>query len=187
MQEQELLLLVAAAGILGLVLIGAVVYMIRARRRPLTLEQVGRKIAFDWQKDRVIDDGYDGEIQLDHLMLTSKGILVLDVKEAEGNVFGGERLDEWAVISESGRRSFRNPLAALSDKVAAVRRQVPEVPVSGFVLFRDQARFTKGRPQGVLKLHELDQRFAPVDKADQVLEAFRSHWERLLSKSRPAA
>jgi hypothetical protein len=180
MQKMEFLPLGFAAGFV-LVLMIAVIFFLRRSRSKLTLPRVAKDIAFEWKRNLVLPDGYDGEIQIDHLMLTNKGLLVLEVKEVVGNIFGGDRTDEWTVIASNGRYTFRNPQGMLFDKVAAVQRHVPEVPVTGYILFTDQAHFGKGRPQGVMTLAELDEEYSPGEGTDRVLDAFRPHWERLLS------
>jgi hypothetical protein len=173
----------------GLIAIGILiaVFVVRRSRQALTLRKVAKHISFEWVQDFVLPDGFDGEIQIDHLLLTSKGLVVLDVKEAEGNIFGGNRMEEWTVISTTGRYTFRNPQGLIFDKVSAVRRLVPDVPVKGYILFTNQARFEKGRPDDVLKLEELDEMYAPVARSDQMLDAFRSHWEKLIKVGHPAA
>jgi len=175
----------ALAGLLATGLLVAV-FVVRRRRQALTLSRVAKDISFEWVKDFVLPDGFDGEIQVDHLLLTSKGLIVLDVKEAEGNIFGGNRMEEWTVISSTGRYTFRNPQGLIFDKVSAVRRLVPDVPVKGYILFTNQARFEKGRPDDVLKLNELDEMYAPVARSDQMLDAFRPHWEKLIEMGHPA-
>jgi hypothetical protein len=72
------------------------------------------------------------------------------------------------------------------DKVSAVKRYVPDIPVIGYILFTGQAHFKKGRPEGVITLPELNELYAPVAGTDQVLHAFRPHWERLLMESSAA-
>lgn len=176
----------ALAGLLAIGVL-AIAFIVRRRRRLLTLRRVARHISFEWVQDFVLPDGFDGEIQVDHLLLTSKGLVVLDVKEAEGNIFGGNRMEEWTVISSTGRYTFRNPQGLIFDKVSAVRRLVPNVPVNGHILFTNHARFEKGRPDSVLKLHELDEMYAPMAGSDQVLDAFRPHWEKLIEVGHPAA
>src|SRR5690554_7314103 len=89
-----------------------------------------------------------GQIQVEHLLLTGSGMLVIDVKEYEGVVFAGERMEEWTVIGDGGRGrfTFPNPLRTLYDRVAALRQLVRDVPVEGYVLFASGAKFNKGRP-----------------------------------------
>ena len=64
----------------------------------------------------------DGEIHLDHLLLTPRGLVVIDLRNAHGAVFGGEQMDDWTVMSATRRYTFRNPLGALAARVHAVRR-----------------------------------------------------------------
>lgn len=168
------------AGMLLLVLLFAF-YLVRRRRGALTLRRVAGNIAVEWEKNLVIPDGLDGDIHIDHLMLTRKGLLVLDLKEVEGNIFGSDRMDEWTVIGRDGRYTFRNPQPLIFDKVSAVKRFVPDIPVRGYILFTGQAHFSKGRPKDVITLPELNQEYTPVAGTDQVLDAFRPHWERLLA------
>lgn len=183
--EMDDLTYFALAGLLGIGVLGAA-FLVRRRRQALTLRRVAKHIAFEWVQDFVLPDGFDGEIQVDHLLLTSRGLVVLDVKEAEGNIFGGNRMEEWTVISSTGRYTFRNPQGMIFDKVSAVRRLVPDVPVMGYILFTNKAHFEKGRPDDVLKLHELDEIYAPVARSEQMLDAFRPHWDKLIAVGHPA-
>lgn len=175
----------------GPLLLGAAVLLLgvwwwRRRRRPLTLKGVARQIAFAWEKDLVIPDGAGGETQLDHLMLTARGLVLLDVKDVSGNVFCSERMEDWTVIDGDRRFTFRNPLGQVYDKVAAVRRHVQDIPVTGLIVFTSHAEFTKGRPANVLNLEELARQYAAQGRTDQLREAFQPHWEKLVAKGRPA-
>jgi len=168
------------------VLLAIIVWWWRGRRGRLTLEQVTRDIALDWQKDLIIPDGAGGETQLDHLVMTAHGLLVLDVKSVSGNVFCSERMEEWTVIDGERRYTFRNPLGTVYDKVAAVRRHIQEIPVQGFIVFTSHVDFTKGRPENVVNLEELRDRFLAKGPTDQLMEAFRPHWDRLVKQGHPA-
>jgi len=186
MPDKDYWPLLLVAGTLLLVLLFAF-YLVRRRRGSLTLARVAKNIAVEWKKNLVLPDGMDGEIQIDHLMLTRKGLLVLDLKEVEGNIFGGDRMDEWTVIGSDRRYTFRNPQPMIFDKVSAVKQYVPDIPVIGYILFTGQAHFKKGRPEGVMTLPELNELYAPTAGTDQVLDAFRPHWERLLTMGGSAA
>ena len=89
-----------------------------------------------------------GQIHLEHLLLTAKGLVVIDVKDVPGAVFASDRMDDWTVIHTQRRYSFPNPQGPLLDRVAAVRHSGSEMcPVAGHVLFSDQADLSKGRPE----------------------------------------
>ena len=158
------------------------------RRRAVkgrSLSQVLSEIAFERVDKLVIPNADGGEIQIDHLLLTAQGILIIDIKDVQGAVFGGDKMQDWTVISENRRFTFSNPQPALFDRIAAVRRIVREVPVAGRILFLDGAEFTKGVPGLVSTLEELEQEFGDVDKsaAKIKIEAFRQHWDTLNAKA----
>ena len=145
------------------------------------LQRVLDEIAFERIEKLVIPNADEGEIQVDHLLLTSQGLLILEIKDVEGIVFGSDKMQDWTVISEDRRFTFSNPQPALYDRIAAVRQIVRQVPVEGRVLFLDGAEFTKGVPSMVCSLDELLEEFAEKDKAaaQRKVEAFKPHWELL--------
>ena len=148
------------------------------------LDRVLDDIGFDHVKRLVIPSADEGEILIDHLLLTSQGLLILEVKDVQGAVFGGDKMQDWAVITDERRYTFSNPQPALYDRIAAVRQIVRQVPVAGRVVFLDGAEFTKGVPSLVCNLEELADEFGESDKntAKVKVEAFKPHWE-LIRKS----
>ncbi len=160
-----------------LLLLGWLVYrMVRSRMGGLEGALVD--ISFDRIEGLVIPSADEGEILIDYLLLTTKGLLVLEVKDAQGIVFGGDKLQDWSVINDERRYTFSNPQPALYDRIAAVRQIVREVPVAGRILFLDGADFTKGVPDLVTDLTELVSEFGEPDKnvAKFKIEAFKPHW-----------
>ncbi len=165
------------AGALVLLLVGWFLY--RRHRGGDRLRRILAEISHDRIDALVIPNGDDGEIQIDHLLLTSQGLLIVDIKDAVGTVFGSDKMQEWTVISDERRYTFPNPQAALYDRVAAVRHIVRQVPVEGRILFLDGAEFTKGVPSQVTDLDTLLADFGEPDKnaAKFKIEAFKPHWE----------
>lgn len=171
---------VLAAAVAVLLLVVAWV-ILRRRNRRSRLHRVLADISFDRIDGLLIPNGDEGEIQIDHLLLTSQGLLIVDIKDAVGTVFGSDKMQEWTVISDERRYTFSNPQPALYDRIAAVRQIVRQVPVSGRVLFLDGAEFTKGVPGMVAGLDELEADFGESDKAAAKfkIEAFKPHWDLL--------
>lgn len=163
---------------IGVLLVLWLVYR-RFFARGSSLESALATIGFDHVDALVIPSADEGEIQIDKLILTSKGLLVLEVKDVQGTVFGSDKMQDWAVIAEDRRYTFSNPQPALYDRIAAVRQIVRQVPVSGRVVFLDGAEFTKGVPEMVCDLEELVAEFGEPDKAAAKfkIEAFKPHWE----------
>jgi hypothetical protein len=167
---------------LGLVVIaiGVAAWLIYRRRAGRNkLRRVLAEISHDRIDSLIIPNGDDGEIQIDHMLLTSKGLLIVDIKDAVGIVFGSDKMQEWTVISKERRYTFPNPQEALYDRIAAVRHIVRQVPVAGRILFLEGAEFTKGTPSLVSDLDQLLEEFGEPDKAAAKfkIDAFKPHWD----------
>jgi hypothetical protein len=180
------------AWILGvLAALAALVWLYRlysryAMRRALFNTLKG--VAYDVVRDVLVPDGMEGHLHIDFLLLTQRGILILDLREIPGMVFGGDQMDQWTVITRRRRYSFTNPQGALLDRIAAVKQIAADVPVEGRVLFTTRSRFPKGRPRSVLILDSIKAEYAPVDKGamQDTVKMFQPAWERLKASTRPS-
>lgn len=173
-------LLVGGVALAVVLAAGGAAFVAWRRRRQRDLDRRIRDVARAVLADFVLPDGNGGAIQLQYALLTGRGILVLDVKDVEGNVFGSEGMQDWTVIARDRRFTFANPQAGLWDRVAAVRRIVPEVPVTGFVAFTPRARFAKGQPRSVVPLESLLRDLETErDRQAVGVESYRPGWDRL--------
>jgi hypothetical protein len=156
----------------------------KARNR--SIESVLKEIGYDRIDDLIIPNGDEGEILIDYLILTSQGLLIVDVKDVQGTVFGGDKMQDWTVISSDRRFTFSNPQPALYDRIAAVRHIVRQVPVAGRILFIDGAEFTKGTPGLVCNFDDLLDEFGEKNKsaAKVKVEAFTPHWDLIRKEAR---
>jgi Nuclease-related domain len=138
-------------------------------------------------RDVLIPDGSGGQLHIDFLLLTARGLLVVDYRDVEGIVFGGEHMREWAVMNGSERSTFLNPLEALYDRIAAVRLLAGEVPVDGRVVFTSRSKFPKGRPPRVLRLDLLEGEYpAAVPGTPHPAERYRAAWDQLAAQLEPS-
>ena len=176
---------IALAALVVALLVVALILFWR-RRRP-RLSQALQDVSIDRLQNVLLPDGMGGQIQVEHLLLTANGFVVIDVKEFEGTIFAGDRMAEWTVIGQRGRFTFPNPLGTLYDRVAALKQIVRDVPVVGLVLFGAGADFTKGRPKDVVLPAELVERYQKPDQVDRerLLVAFAPHWERVKAAIEP--
>ncbi len=175
-------LLLAGGGVLG-----ARAYQRRARRKAL-LARLDR-IAFDAAHQALVPDGMGGFIHIDHLLLTPRGILVLDTRRVAGLIFGGDQMSDWTVMGRKRRYTFDNPQPALYDRIAAVKAIVGDVPVQGRLLFSNVGKFTKGIPKWVVMLDGIEVEFPVVDrsiKSSPVYAQYADGWSRLLSQLKPS-
>jgi hypothetical protein len=162
-------------------------YQRRSRRRAL-LTRLGR-IAFEAAHQVLVPDGMGGFIHIDHLLLTPRGVLVLDTRRVAGLIFGGDQMSDWTVMGRSRRYTFDNPQPALYDRIAAVKALVGEVPVEGRLLFSNVGKFTKGIPKWVLMLDGIEVQFPVVDQGMKASPAFAQYseaWARLVAQLRPS-
>lgn len=180
--------LVGAVGFAAVV-VGSIVWLWRRRHNRSSIRDAITAVAIERFDDVLVPDGMGGEIHLEHLLLTARGILVINVKRYEGVIFASERMDQWTAIGSDGRFTFKNPLASLYDRVAAVRGLVRDIEVAGFLLFPSQADFSKGRPDDVILPEDLVSIYAKPDKGGigQVYEAFEPLWDRVRQSVRPAS
>ena len=140
-----------------------VVWLLWRRRRGPEIKQALEAVAIERLQNVLLPDGMGGHIQVEHLLLTGQGLVVIDAKSFGGTIFASERMEEWTVIGKQGRFTFPNPLGTLYDRVAALRQLVRDVPVAGHVLFGGSADFSKGRPRDVLSASELVERYPRPD------------------------
>lgn len=157
----------------------------RGRRQTVKAVQA---VALEALRDIVVPDGSGGHLHLDFLMLTGRGLLVVDLRDVTGVVFGGEHMREWTVMNGSERFTFLNPLEALYDRIAAVRQLAADVPVDGRIVFTDRGRFPKGRPPHVTRLGSLASEFPlPEGAAAQaVSERYRLVWDEITMQVEPS-
>jgi Nuclease-related domain len=158
------------------------------RNRGPEITRALQAVAIDRLQNVLVPDGMGGHIQVEHLLLTGQGLVVIDAKSFVGTIFASERMAEWTVIGKQGRFTFPNPLGTLYDRVAALRQLARDVPVAGHVLFAGGADFTKGRPRDVLSAAELTELYQRPDAADleRLLVAFAPHWDRVKAAIEPA-
>jgi len=162
--------------------LGLLIFIIR-RRMARGVESQLRGISQHVLHDFLLPDGNGGEIHLEYAMLTTEGILVIDTKDVEGNVFGSDAMDEWTVIDDNTRFTFRNPQRGLLDRVAAVKALAPDVPVNGYIAFSERGRFSKGQPSNVVFFNSLivELKDSMPEQSARVLEAFLPAWDKLVS------
>jgi len=93
----------------------------RRRRAQKALVAAVTASASDHVRDVLVPDGMGGYFHVDFILLTPRGILVIDLRDVRGNIFGGDQMTEWSAASfprgcRSGRswlircaRNFRRP------------------------------------------------------------------------------
>jgi hypothetical protein len=162
-------------------------YQRRARRKSLLARL--ERVALASAHQVLVPDGMGGFIHIDHVLLTPRGILVLDTRRVTGLIFGGDQMSDWTVMGRGHRYTFDNPQPALYDRIAAVKAAVGDVPVEGRLLFSNVGKFTKGIPKWVVMLDGIEVEFPVVDRGSPAFEnsdQYAEGWSRLMAQLRPS-
>lgn len=168
---------------------GLIAYISRSRRRTKRLlHKTIRAISHDYIENVVVPDGLDGKIQIDYLLLTPRGLLILDVKEVGGVVFAGTALERWAVIDGAQQYKISNPIGPSLARVVAIKRMTPDLPVLGRIVFTHDTEFHGDDLPQVVTLQQLRDEFASEDAAvaDSPVDAFYGEWVKLRARAAAA-
>lgn len=165
----------------GLVLAAVLmVWWLRSSSYSRQLKRTIKKISSESMVDIVVPDGLDGEIQLDYLLLTPRGLLVLDIKHVTGRLYGGDNMDEWTVLDRGQRFTFANPAGPLRERVIAIKELLKDVPVDGRVVVLGAVDFATGVPECVVSLPLLQDQFAQSSKLTRAsVSEFLTSWDQL--------
>jgi hypothetical protein len=136
--------------------------------------------------DMLVPDGMGGGFHVDFLLLTARGILVVDLRDVQGNIFGGDQMADWTVMDGPRRFTFTNPQSSLYDRIAAVKAVAGEVPVEGRIVFTRRGKFPKGLPKWTLMVDSLRAEFPSVDYDSTAVTRYSEPWQRLKVAVKPS-
>ena len=172
----------------GLVLAASLmVWWLRRSAYPRQLKRMIRKISKESLFNIVVPYGLDGEIQLDYLLLTARGLLVLDIKHVNGRLYGGDNMDSWTVIERGQRFTFANPAGPLRERVIAIKTLLKDVPVDGRVVVLGDVKFATGVPDCVVSLPRMQEEFLGQNNLSKsALQAIYQYWNRVQQIATPA-
>jgi len=144
--SQLTLMLSAAAVLVAGSAIGVALWW-RATAVAREVERTLRSVARDAVRGVVVPEGVEGPVYIECVLVGARALIVLDLRDVRGAVFGAEKMDEWTVLDGVKRFTFRNPLVALHDRVNSLRHHLgDEVEVQGRIVFSARASFPKGVP-----------------------------------------
>jgi hypothetical protein len=133
---------------------------------------------YEHLRDVLVPDGQGSALHVDFLLLTARGVIVIDLRDVAGNIFGGDQMSRWTVMYRAQRYTFVNPQTGLYDRIAAVRalaHELPhELPVEGRIVFTTRGRFPKGLPRHTLMLDSLASEFPASDR--QAMSVLLGRW-----------
>ena len=94
------------------------VRLLRARR---AIDNVISSVAYDELRNVLLPTGSGEQIHVNYLLLTQKGLLLIDLFDTHGMVFAGEKMGQWSIFGPKRHFMIANRLPMLYDRVAAVR------------------------------------------------------------------
>ncbi|MFA5667770.1 MAG: nuclease-related domain-containing protein [Balneolaceae bacterium] len=101
----------------------------------------------------------DGTTQIDHILITQNGILVIETKHYSGWLFANEKQKRWTQVIYKVKTRFQNPILQNRMHVRAVQKLldfIPDEQIQGLVVFTGDAVFKTEIPPGVIKLSKLE-------------------------------
>jgi len=181
-----------AAILAGIAVLGAALFYAwrwdRRRRMRLIRNFAVTSCGFDHLRDVLVPDGQGSALHVDLLLLTARGVIVIDLRDIAGNIFGGDQMSAWTVMHREQRYTFVNPQTGLYDRIAAVRALAQGMPVDGRIVFTGRGRFPKGLPRHTLMLDSLPSEFPVSDRETMrsLLERWMPAWSAIRKSVAPS-
>lgn len=136
----------------------------------------------------VVLPGKTGLTQIDHVVLTRSGLVVLETKNYSGDLYDQGRGRDW-VQRIGGRKNYHhNPLDQNYGHKRAVEKAAGNVAVHAFVVLAGNGRFPKAWPEGVLTIRGLKRKLKELNQgSDPISPSLGTAWQRLLDADRKDA
>ena len=138
-------------------------------------------MSYDMITNIVLDNGLDQYAQFDYLLLTQQGVIVLDVKNYAGHIFGADKIDEWTQIIDRKSYKFANPFFELGHKIELLKEINKSIDISGLLLFTDDADFPKGCPDNITNVKMLKDSYPKLAK-QEIPIAMQGPWGEIKNK-----
>ena len=133
----------------------------------------------------------DGKsIQIDHILISSKGVIVLETKNYSGRIYGKENQQEWTQVLAYGKRKnkFYNPLKQNNTHCYYVNKIVGEsTPIISLIVFiQNNTQFIDANT--VIGVHELKKKLKYLpnvisdDKVVEIANKIKNHISNKRSK-----
>jgi hypothetical protein len=181
---------VAAIACVGALLAGAYYFWRWDQRRRMRIVRTFAvtSCGFDHMRDVLVPDGQGSAVHVDFLLLTARGIIVIDLRDIAGNIFGGDQMRAWTVMHRAQRFTFDKPQTGLYDRIAAVRALAQGLPVDGRIVFTGRGRFPKGLPRYTVMLDSLPSEFPVSDRETMrtLLERWMPAWTAIRKTVAPS-
>lgn len=100
----------------------------------------------------------DGTTQIDHILISTKGIFVLETKHYKGWIYGDEKSKTWTQVTFHVKNQFQNPLRQNYRHIKVLQELLdflPKEQIHSIVVFTGDGVFRSELPKKVVYLHQL--------------------------------
>ena len=185
-QFQFVMIVLGAVAVALIAFVGGRTYL--ARRRDARRVAKVTAGSADFLRNVLVPDGNGGDFHLDFVLLTSRGVVVIDMRDIVGMVFGGDQMTDWTLMNGAQRSTFVNPQSGLYDRIASVKAIAGETPVEGRIVFTKRAKFPKGQPRFTVSLDSVASEFPKLGAAELEIAVakYRPGWDRIKETCKPS-
>jgi len=178
-ENQPIMFIAAAVGIVG-VIVFVLFHYYRRNQHQRQINKVIKDLSRQQLRNILIPDSVNGEIWIDCILLTDGGVIVFDIRDYVGRLFGGDQINEWTQMIGVKSHKFPNPLIELPARIHAVQEVVGAVPVIGHVIFTCRGTFPKGKPKNVFMVDEAYEKLNSFLRPALPTENLEKAWQKLL-------
>ncbi len=100
----------------------------------------------------------EGTTQIDHVLVSTKGIFVIETKHYSGWIFADAKSKQWMQVLYSVKSRFQNPIHQNYLHIKAIEQLfdfLPKEHIHSVVVFTGSAQFKTPIPKGVYYLNQL--------------------------------
>lgn len=97
----------------------------------------------------------DGTTQIDHILICTKGVFVIETKHYSGWIYGDAKQKQWLQVVSKKRSKFQNPIHQNYKHIKAIQALFDFVPtdkIKSLVVFTGKGEFKTPRPKDVILL-----------------------------------
>jgi len=135
-------------------------------------------------KKIIIPDGIGGLLEIEHLILTDQGLLLIETYPMSGNLFGAETIDQWSQIIEGRSYKFANPLRHIRTSRQALKVLSPNTAIFCRIIFNANSVFPKGKPEEVSVLNSLGDDMEFIKSETPATVASQKAWDKIMRIAR---
>jgi len=135
-------------------------------------------------KEIIIPDGIGGLLEIEHLILTDQGLLLIETYPMSGNLFGAETIDQWTQIMDGRSYKFPNPLRRIRTSRQAIKALSPNIPIFCRIIFNAHSVFPKGKPDEVSVISSLADDMESLNIQPPQIVPAQQAWDKIMRIAR---